>query len=86
MTQEEQHRKLMGGREDKSDSTIAFAVNHGMKVQTTSERVTCKHCGKYGHEDTNCYEIIGYPQGWGSRGRGRGGRAARGGRGGAVKG
>ncbi|KAJ8422737.1 hypothetical protein Cgig2_015545 [Carnegiea gigantea] len=34
----------------------------------------CKICGRYGHEDSICYEVIGYPPGWGSRGRGRGSR------------
>ena len=47
------------------------------------EKPTCRHCGKYGHEEANCYEIIGYPPNWGSRGRGcgsRGGRPRQGGK------
>jgi len=25
----------------------------------------CKHYGRFGHEENNCFEIIGYPPGWG---------------------
>ena len=32
----------------------------------------CKHCGRFGHDKSNCFEIIGYPSGWGSRGKGSG--------------
>lgn len=43
----------------------------------TSERMVCTHCGKTGHEISRCFEIIGYPEGWG-----HGGRSVHGGRGG----
>ena len=42
-----------------------------------TEKMICKHYGKYGHEEANCYEIVGYPASWGSRGRLRGGRRRR---------
>ncbi|KAJ8432692.1 hypothetical protein Cgig2_016365 [Carnegiea gigantea] len=42
------------------------------------EKGACKIYGRYGHEETVCYEVIGYPPGWGSRGRGKGGRGGRG--------
>ena len=86
--QEENHKNLMVNRDDKGDSVAAFAVSHRAKVQTTVvEKPTCKHCGRLGHEETQCYEIIGYPPGWGSRGRGRGrGRRTRGGRGSSGRG
>jgi len=47
-----------------------------------TEKGTCKHCGKYGHDDSNYYELIGYPTNWDSHGRGRnrGGRRGYGGR------
>jgi len=41
------------------------------------EKPGCKICGRYGHEESVCYEVIGYPPGWGTRGRGRGSRGAR---------
>jgi len=42
----------------------------------------CKICGRHGHENSVCYEVIGYPPGWGTRGRGRERRGARNNRGG----
>ncbi|KAJ8423765.1 hypothetical protein Cgig2_028266 [Carnegiea gigantea] len=49
--------------------------------QTVTKKGTCKHCGKYDHEENGCYELIGYPTRWGIRGKGRGrGRGSRGGR------
>lgn len=76
--QEENHRHLMRGRDDRDGTMAAFAVKvHRDPV----EKSTCKHCGRYGHDESNCFEVIGYPPGWGSRGRGRGrGRGGHGGR------
>ena len=39
---------------------------------------TCKHCGKYGHYDSNCYKLIDYPTNWGNCGRGRSRRVCKG--------
>jgi len=56
---------------------MAFAAkDHGQ----ISEKGACKICGRLGYEETVCYEVIGYPPGWGTRGRGwgnRGGRSSR---------
>ena len=81
--QEENHKKVMQGREHRPENASAFAVSHFMKAgQHNGERLSCKHCGKTGHEKANCFELIGYPTGWNSRGgrsgRGRG-RGSRGG-------
>ena len=75
--QEENHKQLMQGREHDPESSMAFAVRD---KSVGGEKNTCRHCGRYGHEETSCYEIIGYPSTWGTRGRGRGRRGARGGR------
>ena len=32
----------------------------------------CSVCGRMGHEASSCYKVIGYPEGYGSSGRGRG--------------
>ena len=49
-----------------------------MKKQgSVYEKGACKICGRYGHEEAVCYEMIGYPTGWGSRGRGRRSRGKR---------
>ena len=74
--QEETHKHMMVQRESKSDTAAVFAVNTS-KVGRNLERPLCKHCGKTGHEAAACFELIGYPEGWVVRGRGRGGRGAR---------
>ena len=53
-----------------------------MKTQLLSqlamvEKPACKHYEKYGHEETNCCELVGYPPSWGSHGRGCGSREGR---------
>ena len=81
--QEKNHKHFMMDRDDKSESAVAFAVS-GRNTVTARGRITCKHCDKFGHEESGCFEIIGYPPGWGSQGRSRGGQGNRGGRGGRV--
>ena len=56
--QEENHKHMMMERDHRAEHGVAFAA----RVQPASnEKPTCKHCGKYGHDETNCYEVIGYP-------------------------
>jgi len=83
--QEENHKRMMWNWESR-DNAALFAIthhgrnnNHAPSVQPPQERVSYTHCGKPGHEQSNCYELIGYLAGWGTRGRGRG-RGTRGGR------
>jgi len=83
--QEENHKKVMQGREHKQENASAFAVPHLTKgTQYSRERMSCKHCGKLGHEEANCFELIGYSAGWSTRGgrsnRGRGWNGQGGGR------
>ena len=81
--QEEHHKGVIQRREEKVDSALAFAVP--MKTnQSNLERPTCKHCGRTGHDEASCYELIGYPPPWSACGRGRGGRGNRGSRGGRT--
>ena len=65
----------MMDRDDQVEGAAAFAISRKI---TNSDKPTCKHCGKFDHNEANCFEVIGYPPGWSSRGRGRGGRATRG--------
>ncbi|KAJ4787232.1 Retroelement pol polyprotein-like [Rhynchospora pubera] len=84
--QEERHRSVVRGREERGEA-VGFAVQAvgfldsqgGPKPAKVGlvDRPSCTHCGKMGHEVSRCYELIGYPEGWG-----RGGRTGRGGRGG----
>ena len=77
--QEEHHKQVMKERDQRTDAVAAFAVTH---ADRRPDRVTCKHCGKLGHEATTCFDLVGYPANWGTRG-GRSGRGrGRGGRGG----
>ncbi|KAJ4818592.1 Retroelement pol polyprotein-like [Rhynchospora pubera] len=54
----------------------------GATAPRSGERAVCSHCSKVGHEKAPCYELIGYPEGWGrarlgsreGRSGGRGGR------------
>ena len=79
--QEENNQRVMTARDYSTEIAVAFAVREKNPV---GERPTCAHCGKFGHDEAGCYELIGYPQNWSTRGRGRGvcGRSNRGGRGG----
>ena len=62
VVQEENHKSLMLRREDRSESAAAFAVRSEDRVQpTVTEKCSCRHCGRYGHEESTCYELIGYP-------------------------
>ncbi|KAA8545399.1 hypothetical protein F0562_020183 [Nyssa sinensis] len=73
--QEEKHKSVTRGREDKSD-TAAFAVyargRDRNQQQREENKSNCMHCGKYGHDVSDCFQINGYPPNWGSRGTGQG--------------
>ena len=46
-----------------------------------------QHWGRFEHDESSRFEIIGYPSSWGSRGKGRGqGRVSRGGQTGGSRG
>jgi len=80
--QEEHHKTIMMSREQWGESVMAFAARERSGADV---KPTCRHCGKYGHAEAGCYEIIGFPASWGAlgrdrglcRGRGRGGRSGR---------
>ena len=77
--QEENHRKIVMARDTRSEMGMAFAAREQPEIV---EKQGCKICGQYGHKAAVCYEVIGYPPGWGTRGRGRDSRGARNSRGG----
>jgi len=65
--QEDNHKKVMVGRDRKHDRAMAFAVN--VKGRTYGgDKGSCTHGGKIGHEEASCFELVGYPSGWNSRG------------------
>jgi len=52
--QEGQDKKLMVGHNDRVEIVGAFTVTKRAK------QPTYKHCGKYGHDEAGCFELIGY--------------------------
>ena len=77
--QEEDHKLVMKGRDQRTEAAAGFVVT---QVDRRTNWISCKHCGKLGHEESNCFELVGYSANWGMRGgrsgRGRG-RSGRGG-------
>ena len=69
--QEENHMIVMIAQDRRSETEVAFAAREQARMV---EKRACKICGRYGHEEAVCYEVMRYPPSWGSRGRGRGGR------------
>jgi len=76
--QEENHKKLRLGREERSEAVAAFSVTAGSTQASTTKRITYKQCEKFRHEETSSFEIIDYLAGWGSHGHCHRGHAGRG--------
>ena len=75
----------MVGKDRKHDQAMAFAVN--VKGGTCGgDKVSCTHCGKIGHEEASCFELVEYPSSWNSQGGRNGHRRERNGRGGRSAG
>lgn len=68
--QKENHKRIMMDRDQSAENQVAFAT---MEHLGMTEKPNCKQCGKYGHEEANCYEIVGYPASWSSHDRGQAG-------------
>ncbi|KAJ1684878.1 hypothetical protein LUZ63_016268 [Rhynchospora breviuscula] len=79
VVQEERHKTVVRGHEQQVDA-VGFVVRAGKSDPSQPkfgllEKPTCSHCSKPGHDVSRCFELIGYPEGWSTRGRGsRGGR------------
>ena len=79
--QEENHKSTMANREAQPETMGAFSTSHLTRPgYLQSEKPSCKHCGKIGHKEGNCYELVGYLAGWSSRGGYNRGRESRSGR------
>ena len=90
--QEERHIQATREPQEKGGA-VGFSASAAGAFKSQSS--TCSHCGKTGHEKSQCYKIVGYPEWWnepssstagrGNSGRGRGSSRGRGrGRGGPV--
>jgi len=61
--QEENHKKVMTGRDHKHDQAMAFAIN--IKGGTYGgDKVSCTHCGMIGHKEASCFELVRYISLW----------------------
>ncbi|XP_021722724.1 uncharacterized protein LOC110690200 [Chenopodium quinoa] len=71
-----------GLNKENKESTVAFRVD--AKTKSTfvdTSNLFCDHCNRQGHDKKGCFQLIGYPEWWGERGRGGRGRGRGGGRG-----
>lgn len=78
VVQEERHRSIARNKEERGD-VVGFSTQTGPNVAVTRTKEksgTCRHCGRAGHEETECFQIIGYPKWWGDRPKGNGRRVA----------
>ena len=65
--QEENHKKVMVGRDSKHDRAMAFTFN--VKGRTYGgDKVSCTHYKKIGHAEVSCFELYRYPSSWNSQG------------------
>ncbi|CAL9222594.1 unnamed protein product [Arabidopsis halleri] len=71
IVQEERHIQATRESQEKG-RVVDFSVSAaGSFKQQTS---TCSHCGKTGHEKSQCYKIVGYPEWWNEPSYQNGGR------------
>ena len=66
--QEENHKSIMLGSEDRSETDAAYATMTERAQHTVTEKARCKHYGRFRHDESNFYELIEYPPGWGTHG------------------
>jgi len=52
----------MNVKETKHEPEAAFAMSSMRKQTTQGERSSCKHSGRFKHEEASCFEMIGYRQ------------------------
>ncbi|KAG7563712.1 Ribonuclease H-like superfamily [Arabidopsis suecica] len=83
--QEERHIHATREPQEKG-GVVGFSASASGAFKTQTS--TCSHCGKTGHDKSQCYKIVGYPEWWnepshpnagrGNSGRGRGSTRGRG--------
>lgn len=60
---------------------MGLAVQAGHKSKWRGEikdkSMVCSICRKAGHDDKNCFQVVGYPDWWGDRPRSEGGSSGK---------
>ena len=67
-----QHRSSGSGSNrpsDRSGSNRSSGWVQNRSSGSGQNQVTCTHCGRGGHNQTQCYQLVGYPEWWGDRPR-----------------
>ncbi|KAL2933792.1 Retrovirus-related Pol polyprotein from transposon TNT 1-94 [Bienertia sinuspersici] len=81
----ERHNTVVAAQEPRHDA-VGFAVDGhassrfpGQQLGSSREPPICSHCGHKGHPKERCFELIGWPDKYGGRGKGANSRGGRGG-------
>nr|GMD32850.1 Integrase, catalytic core [Ipomoea batatas] len=74
MVSEDEQQRLISSTAKHGTEMTAFHVqsrrvekSRGEPIDNNNkrkDRPTCGHCGKFGHKEEQCFEIIGYPANW----------------------
>ncbi|VFR01096.1 unnamed protein product [Cuscuta campestris] len=78
LTQEETARATQARTRPENTAFVARSAHFDVPRDKT---MTCGYCKKIGHHKDSCFQLHGYPEGWGGRVRGGGGRGRGRGRG-----
>ncbi|CAA7016761.1 unnamed protein product [Microthlaspi erraticum] len=72
----EERQQTMTRNKDVSTDVVGFSVNANSGNRGTNSHyqqrekdVTCTYCSKYGHAQSDCFQLKGFPEWWGERGR-----------------
>ena len=87
LAQEERLRGTRASHMASPGDALTFKVDARQKIRAPTDSLLCSHCHLEGHDIAGCFELIGYPEWWADRPRGRrGGATTRGGRAGRGRG
>jgi len=48
------------GRDDRNETSAAFAIEYFNKRQAIIEKSGCKHCSYSGNDESKCFKIVNY--------------------------
>jgi hypothetical protein len=79
LVQEERMRSITRGKEERTEvMALAVQASAKMKAQEIKNDSPCTHCNRPGHDESGCFQLIGYPEWWGERPRNNGKAGGRG--------